>query len=296
MTLIAIDPLPWYLRLDGWHPEEAPPLPEIYRQIREAGFVAVHADVPRDMSVSDYQALLDSVGLAPAPGYLALALSDSEAVGTALDDVRRVGSEHAQLGLEHIFLADHSPAPERRSSPGVGAAFDSARLEVVIEGVARVARALRTEGVTACLHQHVGTWIETSEETVATLEQIGPEELMFGPDTGHLAWAGCDPGEIIERFADRVRAVHLKDMRASVAADSKRLGWSYAETAAAHLWTEPGRGDIDLSRVLAALDGFSGWWVMDVDIADQPTPQDTARVCARWAEKHLVVGRREDDR
>jgi inosose dehydratase len=287
MTRLAIDPLPWYLRLDGWHPEAAPPLPEIYRQIREAGYGAVHVDIPRDMSVAEYTTLLSSSGLAPAPGYLALAMSDDEAITQALDDVHRIASDHAALGLTTMFLSDHSPAEERRRTPGVGAAFDPTRFETVLGNVTRVAEAMSSEGVVGCLHQHVGTWIETGDETAAALEQIAPDLLMFGPDTGHLAWAGCDPGVLIERFRSRVAAVHVKDMRAAVADEGKQKGWSYAETAAAHLWTEPGRGDIDLQRVIAALDGFDGWWVIDVDIADQPTPEDTARVSAQWAAQHL---------
>jgi inosose dehydratase len=288
MPRVAIHPLPWYLTVDGWHPELAPPLPEIYKQVRDAGFVAVHAAVPDDMSVSEYEELLAEIGLAAAPGYFATAFSDDEATRGALDSGRRAASQHAALGLEHIFIADSSPATERRAVPGQGVAFDADRLDRTIANVGLLAETMRAEGITPCLHQHVGTWIETEEETIAVLDAIDPGTLALGPDTGHLAWAGCDPGSLIERYRDRVGAIHLKDMRSTVAAQSREQGRNYHETAAAHLWTEPGRGDIDLERVLAALDGFGGWYVIDVDIADQPTPKETAVVSARWLQEQQL--------
>jgi len=44
--------------------------------------------------------------------------------------------------------------------------------------------------VTICLHQHVGTWIETAAEVDWLMERLDPELVALGPDTGHLAWAG----------------------------------------------------------------------------------------------------------
>ncbi|MEV4018691.1 hypothetical protein AB0J35_50180 [Nonomuraea angiospora] len=58
-------------------------------------------------------------------------------------------------------------------------------------------------------------------ETRAVLDAIAPELLSFGPDTGHLHWAGADPAELITRYRDRVGAAHL------VITD--RLGYSPTE-------------------------------------------------------------------
>ena len=47
--------------------------------------------------------------------------------------------------------------------------------------------------------------------------------IGFCPDTAHLAAGGGDPAALIRRYPDRIRHVHLKDLRLDPV-DSCRLG------------------------------------------------------------------------
>ncbi len=288
LSRVALNPLSWYLTADGFRPELAPPLEEVYRQVREAGFKAVHIEQPESMTVAEYSGLLARSGLAPAPGYFQAPFSESDRLPGVLEAARRVAAQHAALGLDRLFIAERFGDPARLSSPGQGIGHDSARLGVMIENIRLVARAMVEEGVTPCLHQHVGTLIETPEETERVPAEIEAGLLLLGPDTGHLAWAGANPAEFVRRYADRVGAVHLKDIRLDVARRGKDLGEDYWQIAKHHLWTEPGRGDLQLDKVVAALNGFDGWFVVEVDIADQPTPVESAVASWKWCEAHLV--------
>jgi inosose dehydratase len=285
---VGFNPLPWYLTERGPVPDAASPVKEIYRQIKAAGFDAVHVEVPEHMGLAEYRALLDDAGLAAAPGYFQAPWSDPNAVPPAVAAAARTAAQHAELGLSRIFIADQFGAEPRTAAPAVGAGFSQDRLSRIIDNLAVAASAMVAEGVTPCLHQHVGTWIETPEETAAVLAGVDPRVLMLGPDTGHLAWAGADPTAFIGRYRDRVGAVHLKDLRARVRTEGLAAGWSYPEITGRHVFTEPGRGDVDLDAVLGVLAGFDGWYVVEVDIADQPTPEETARVSARWVRRHLA--------
>jgi inosose dehydratase len=84
-----------------------------------------------------------------------------------------------------------------------------------------------------------------------------------------------------------VGAVHIKDMRKSVANNVRNKKGSYWDASIDHIWTEPGRGEIDLDAVLNVLSGFGGWYVVEVDIADQPTVDETARISAAWLRSRL---------
>ncbi|MGH3277443.1 MAG: sugar phosphate isomerase/epimerase family protein, partial [Streptosporangiaceae bacterium] len=285
---VGFNPLTWYMTPAGSGRAAAPPLPEIYRRIRAAGFDAVHAEVPDGMSVPDYQALLADTGLAPAPGYFQARFSDPAAAREAVESGRRAAAQHTALGLSRIFIADQFGAQPRVAVPAQGAGFEEGRLAVIIDNLGVVAEAMVAEGVTPCLHQHVGTWIETPQETEAVLAAISPDLLLFGPDTGHLAWAGGDPAAIIGAHLDRVGAVHLKDVRAAVRGEAQASGRGYRETTARHVFTEPGRGDVNFADVLQVLARFDGWYVVEVDVADQPTPEDTARVSAEWVRAQLA--------
>ncbi|WP_409329102.1 sugar phosphate isomerase/epimerase family protein [Trujillonella humicola] len=284
---VAFNPLPYYLSERGFDPDSAPPLPEIYRRIKAAGFDAVHVEPPQGMSITDYGRLLADSGLSPAPGYFQAPFTEPEQ-GKTVEEARRVAAQHAALGLTRIFIADQFASQERLATPAVGIGADEARLGRLCENLAAACEAMVAEGVTPCLHQHIGTWVETPAETVAVLDAVDPSLLLFGPDTGHLAWAGADPAEMIRRYLNRVGAVHLKDFRSSVMSDG--AGADYLALTGRHLWTEPGRGDVDFDAVLAVLAEFEGWYVVEVDIADQPTVEDTARVSAQWVRERMVGG------
>jgi inosose dehydratase len=200
-----------------------------------------------------------------------------------LETARRAAAQQAELGLSEIFIASNL-SPERRATPAIGAAFDADRLEVVTEGLIAAATVMRSEGVTAALHPHVGSWVEVEDEIRAVLDNSAGSDLAFGPDTGHLFWARADPAQVISDYRDRVVAMHIKDVDATVREACIAAGRDYQKaTFGEHVRTEPGRGSIDFDAVFAALpDGFSGCFVVEVDVPDVPGRLDSARASFKW--------------
>ncbi|MPY51418.1 sugar phosphate isomerase/epimerase family protein [Streptomyces acidicola] len=282
MPPIGINPLPWYLSPDGILLSRDI-LPTVYREVREAGFDAVQADIPAGTTVKEFHALLDDHGLRAAPGYFSAGFEEP-----AVEQARVHAAQQAQLGLTEVFIAPFF-APERRAHPAVGHAFDAGRLATVIEHLGRACEAITAEGLRPCLHPHVGTWIETEQEIRTVLDAIEPALLAFGPDTGHLHWAGADPVELVTAYADRVGAVHIKDVHTAAARVTEG---DYAEaTYDRHVWTEPGLGDVDLTGVLDCLPpGYEGWLVVEVDVPDQGgDAKGSALLSRRWVTDHLAV-------
>src|SRR5688500_15460951 len=60
-------------------------------------------------------------------------------------------------------------------------------------------------------HSQVGGVFETENEITQLLDALGPDVNGFGPDTGHLRWAGIDPAAMIARYSDRIGGIHIKD-------------------------------------------------------------------------------------
>ena len=145
------------------------------------------------------------------------------------------------------------PGTPRRAHPAVGHGFDPDRLEVVVDGIALCCAAMRDEGVTAALHPHVGGWVETEHELRAVLDGVGPDLLAFGPDTGHMSWAGMDVPAVLRDYADRIVGVHLKDtFAAGIAAgvgrrprlpdgDPSRAGSGPSRASATSIWPRASR-------------------------------------------------------
>jgi inosose dehydratase len=283
----ALNPLQWLATDDGWLDfQKRLPLETLLREVSRLGFTALHAEVPAGMSTGEYREALAAAGITPASGYLSAPLENVEERATIVARAGALAETHRELGLTEMFVASSmGPDAPRVVKPAVGAYSDEARLGEIARTLELVGRETSRHGVTACLHQHVGTWIETEDEYEWLLARLDPAQIALGPDTGHLAWAGADPVELVRRHGDRVRAAHLKDIRLDVASATRGTDATYKEVVAQGLWAEPGLGDLDLDAFLAALpDDFAGWIVVEVDKPSLPTPEESVAASARWVE------------
>lgn len=279
----SLAPLQWLATADGWiDAAQAPPLHELIATVRESGFSSLKADVPEGMAPSDYTAILAEGGLLPAPAYVSLQVDSPEGREQALFDVVQFAEATRELGLQHLFVGT-KVTPERVASPAIGAHADERRLAEIAGTLEIVGEAARGLGVTLCLHPHVGSWVETGAEVEWILDRVDPSTLALGPDTGHLAWAGVDVVEFAHRYADRIQAVHLKDLRLDVARRARQTNASYAQAVLQNLWAEPGLGDLELVGFLDALGpGFDGWVIVEVDRASFASPVESVKACGRW--------------
>jgi inosose dehydratase len=283
---IALNPLPWVLTERGFD-LSVPVLRQAFSEIAGTPFKAIQADPPADLSPSEYRALLADYGFVPAPGYFAASFGD-----TSLDKIAESAKRHAaiqaELGNTEVFLAANVEGV-RVERPAIGADADSAFLAKVVDGVGAAATAV-AEGVRPMLHPHVGSAIEVENEIDTVLQGVPDAILGFGPDTGHLTWAGVDPAKIMGRYAARIAGMHLKDVHADQVKASKAAGASYHEATRGKftVWTEPGRGDIDLPAALGALpSSFNGWIVVEVDVPEAPTNLESTKISAAWIAKQF---------
>jgi inosose dehydratase len=286
-TRIALNPLQFFATADGWlDPALAPPLAERLRVIAEAGFTAIQPEITADGDIDGYRAALDAHGLLAGPGYTrAVWAEDAGERAGGIEAAKRSAAAHARLGVDVVFFTTgmfDGTARTRRAA--VGAESDERRLAAIAEHVQDAGAAMRAEGVAAALHPHVGTWIETEHESRYVLENTDPSDVRFGPDIGHLAWAGADYLAMVRDFRERIDAIHIKDFDLSVAAESRRLERSYRAAVSAGLWREPGDGDADLAGVDAAWKPRADMWtVIEVDAPAAPTAVESIRRCAAWA-------------
>ena len=227
--LAAINPVQWFAMPGADQQGLGLPLSEIYRQVRDVGFSAVSADPPEDGSVATYARLLADLGLAPAPGYFQASFESIANRSAILERARRVASQHAALGLDRIFIAAQFADPARFAAPGQGVEHEQARFSLLVQGLEATCQVMVAQGVTPFLHQHIATLIETPEETEQVLSSIGADLLLFGPDTGHLAWAGANVEDVIRRHIGRLGGVHLKDVHLSTVETGRLAEANYSE-------------------------------------------------------------------
>ncbi|MEU3190766.1 sugar phosphate isomerase/epimerase [Streptomyces sp. NPDC006992] len=140
--------------------------------------------------------------------------------------------------------------------------------------VQRAADRCRERGLEPVFHPHLGTAVETPEETRRLLSRT---DVSLCLDTGHWWLAGGDPVAAVAEFGPRIRQVHLKDADRAVHERVRRAGGDLWSVVAAGGFPALGEGDIDLPAVLAALRAadYGGWLVVEQDAP--PHDQDPGR-------------------
>ncbi|GJM19157.1 MAG: AP endonuclease [Phycisphaeraceae bacterium] len=81
-------------------------------------------------------------------------------------------------------------------------------------------------------------------------------------DPSHLIWQGVDPMKFIDRFADRIAHVHVKDAATNLDGESSILGshLGFGDHRRGWDFRSPGRGDVDFEGIVRALNraGYAG--------------------------------------
>ena len=78
-------------------------------------------------------------------------------------------------------------------------------------------------------HHHMGTVVQTEEEIDRFMESVDPDSVFLLFDSGHCSFAGIDPEKVLRKYVDRVRHVHLKDLRTSVVEQARKEKWEFPE-------------------------------------------------------------------
>ena len=283
---IAANPIPYWAR-DG---KTRAVFDAAFADFQEIGFTAVKADVPDDMTAPEYADWIAGYGLAPALSLFSSPFDETVQLADEVERAKRFAETQVALGLDRTMISSMA-VPARLARPAVGADFDEGRLARAVDACGTICRVLQAEGLRPLHHSHVGGVFETEPEIVRLLDDLGPGVIGFGPDTGHLTWAGIEPAGFIRRYADRLGGIHLKDCFPDLLEPASRAGMSYHETTATkRLWAEPGLGVVDFDAVVAAIPaGYDGDFMIEVDEPSMDSRAESHRISFEWARRNLPV-------
>jgi inosose dehydratase len=287
ISRVAANPIPYWSR-DGRNDKSKEVFEQAFRDFQDIGFTAVKADVPEGMTATEYADWISSYGLAPALSLFNSPFDETIEIADEIERAKAFAADQLALGLDRTMVSSMS-LPARRAQPGVGADFNPDRLQLAIENAGRVCEALQAEGLRPLHHSHVGGVFETEAEITALLDTLGKDVIGFGPDTGHLRWAGMDPADMIRRYADRIGGIHIKDLFPDYLDPQARQGMSYFDVAATkRLWAEPGLGVLDFDAVLAAMpEDYDGDYMIEVDRPSVESLYESHKMSYEWAKRSL---------
>jgi inosose dehydratase len=168
------------------------------------------------------------------------------------------------IGLAELGHAVHQQPIALKANKPV---FSDEQWKLLGEGLNRLGSMATEEGMRLCYHHHMGTGVQTREEVDRLMAGTDSDHVHLLLDTGHLYWSGDDPLALARDHADRIKHVHLKDIRRQAMEECDERGLPFLDGVRAGVFTVPGDGDIDFAPILAALDdaGFEGWLVVEAE-------------------------------
>lgn len=135
----------------------------------------------------------------------------------------------------------------------------------------RIAEYAASIGVTATVHPHVGTMIETKDDIDGL---VNGSSIAICLDTGHMIIGGTDPVEFTRQHADRIAHTHMKDVDMSKASRVASGELTYNQGVKIGMYTPLGKGDVDVKTIVRLLvdAGYDGWYVLEQDLMVDAEP------------------------
>ncbi len=266
---------------------------EILSEIAEAGYEGAPPRVREGVTADEINERFARHNLAPAPPYYGASFWEPEDEETILARARELAVLTHEIGCTELYVAAggggfQAPRGASRAAVAGHVGPEDAMSDEEFDQFARVlsefGRITLEHGVHSCFHNHVGTVIETGDELDRLMERCDDQTVFLGLDTGHLAWAGDDPVAVCERYGDRIRTLHLKDIVEEVRQRGEAEKWDYSTFTANGIFTELGEGCVDFPAIKKLLDaqGFEGWLIVETDVTQRPTALESARVSREY--------------
>ena len=132
--------------------------------------------------------------------------------------------------------------------------------------ISEMGKYLEDQGMPLAYHHHMGTVIETEEDTIRLLENTH-ESVKLTLDTGHMLFAKGESLKILNYFSERLIHMHCKDIRKEVLENSLKNDLSFRGAFLEGAFTVPGDGCIDYKPLFDVLKkiNYSGWLVVEAE-------------------------------
>ena len=284
MDRIAGAPISWGVcEVPGWGWQLDPAT--VLSQMRDVGLVATEfgpegflPDDPRHKA----RTLADN-GLRAVGGFVPVVLHD--ATHDPVPEIEKALEELVAADARTLVLA----AATGTDGYDVRPVLDDAGWQTLLTHLDRLDRLAGQSGVTATLHPHVGTMVETTDDVERLLAGSG---IGLCLDTGHLLIGGADPVALAAAHAGRIRHTHLKDVDVSWARRVQSGAVTYTEAVRQGMYRPLGQGDVDIAAIVGSLEGagYDGWYVLEQDtiLSGPPTTGELGPIAdVRASLEHL---------
>ena len=132
--------------------------------------------------------------------------------------------------------------------------------------ISEMGKYLEDQEMPLAYHHHMGTVIETEEDTIRFLENTH-DSVKLTLDTGHMLFAKGNSLKILNDFHSRLIHMHCKDIRKDVLENALKNDFSFRGAFLDGAFTVPGDGCIDYKPLFDVLkkNNYDGWLVVEAE-------------------------------
>ena len=255
---------------DMWDLGDENTFQQCISEMRLAGFTGCEIGHKYPSDVKELKEALDLRGMTVASKWFSSFLGTKPFEET-FEEFKKEIEYLSYAGATAINISEQSYSIQGNQDLSIfenKARFTDAEFMQMCEGLNKLAEYAKSNGIRACFHHHMGTCVQTLEETVRMLENTS-DDLLLCYDTGHWTFSEVDPLAILEKFPNRIGHVHLKNMRKPLRDQAIKESWSFLKSVRNGCFTVPGdpEGCVDFPAVLKKLDeiGYEGWIMVEAE-------------------------------
>ncbi len=139
--------------------------------------------------------------------------------------------------------------------------------DMLTTGLNKLGKVAKDMGIALTFHHHMGTVVQTAAEIDRLMENTDPELFSLLFDSGHLAYCGEDYMAVLKKYANRIKHVHLKDIRPDVIQKVRDEKLSFLQGVRLGTFTVPGDGAIDFAPIFDVLSecGYEGYVLVEAE-------------------------------
>jgi inosose dehydratase len=243
------------------------PLEQCLSEASEAGFIGIESGGKFPKQSKDLLPLLKKHNLNLCSGWYGANLRNNS-VKEEIDLIQDQLALFKDCNSPCMVFAEVSGSvqgdPDKRLSERPK--MDLEESKSFYKKISEIGKYLEDEGMPLAYHHHMGTVIETHEDTTRLMENTS-DNVKLTLDTGHMLFAQGNSKKILEDFSSRIIHIHCKDIRKNVLENSLKNDLSFRAAFLEGAFTVPGDGCIDykpLFDILKTRD-YSGWLVVEAE-------------------------------
>ena len=266
---LGICPIGW-TNDDMWDLGDENTFQQCISEMRLAGFTGCEIGHKYPSDVKELKEALDLRGMTVASKWFSSFLGTKPFEET-FEEFKKEIEYLCYAGATAINISEQSYSIQGNPDLSIfknKARFTDAEFAQMCDGLNKLAEYAKSNGIRACFHHHMGTCVQTLEETERMLNNTS-DDLLLCYDTGHWTFSEVDPMAILNEFPNRIGHVHLKNMRRAVCDQAIKESWSFLKSVRNGAFTVPGdpEGCVDFESVLRKLDeiGYEGWIMVEAE-------------------------------